>query len=183
MQMQKQQGVGLIEVLVALFILIIAVLGFVGLQVRAIEASQDAIFKTQAIQLMQSLSESMRVNNTAKASYVTDINSYLSSISKPTASINCNKNLCTPAQLSVFESYAIARQASIQGVQLGVATCPGIAKSTVSLEKRLCIFAVWKNTELSVSAGALNYSNCMPSSGDSAGIYVSSSNCLMMESY
>lgn len=179
--LKQQQGVGLIEVLVSLFILVIAVLGFVALQVRAIEASQDAVFKTQAIQLMQSLSESMRVNNTAKDNYMTDVNLYLSAQSKPTASIDCNKNICTPAQLSLFESYAIARQASIQGLQLGIATCPGIASSAT--DKRLCIFAVWKDTQLTVSADALNYSNCMSSSGDKSGIYVASSNCLMMESY
>ncbi|MDM1246073.1 type IV pilus modification protein PilV [Acinetobacter sichuanensis] len=179
MNLQIQKGAGLIEVMVALFILVIAVLGFVALQVRAIEASQDSVFKTQAVHFMQSLSESIRVNNTAKANYATNINTYLLASSKPTATINCNTTVCTPAQLATFESYAIARQAAIQGLSLGVAICPGISASTPVADKRLCIFSVWNNTSLTGTVASLNVANCMSNTG----IYVASSNCLMMESY
>ncbi|MDM1756728.1 MULTISPECIES: type IV pilus modification protein PilV [Acinetobacter] len=179
MNLQIQKGVGLIEVIVALVILVIAVLGFVALQVRAIEASQDSVFKTQAVHLMQSLSESIRVNNTAKANYVTDVNTYLLASSKPTATVNCNTTVCTPAQLSTFESYAIARQAAIQGLSLGIATCPGIATNTPVADRRLCIFSVWKDTTLTGTAANLNVTSCMSNTG----VYVASSNCLMMESY
>ena len=40
--MKRQTGVGLVEVLVALVLLSIAVLGFVALQIRAITASNEA---------------------------------------------------------------------------------------------------------------------------------------------
>jgi len=179
MNLQIQKGVGMVEVLVSLIILIIAVLGFVALQVKAIEASQDSVFKTQAIHFMQSLSESMRVNNTAKTNYVTNVNTYLLANSKPAAAINCNTTLCTPAQLATFESYAIARQASIQGLSIGIAECPGLATDIPNANRRLCIFSVWKDTKLTGSNTNLNFSNCM----NDKGVYVSSSNCLMMESY
>ena len=48
---KKQAGVGLIEVLVALLILAVGVLGFVALQYRAIEASSEGANRVQAINL------------------------------------------------------------------------------------------------------------------------------------
>ena len=46
--MKRQTGVGLVEVLVALVLLSIAVLGFVALQIRAITASNEATMNVQA---------------------------------------------------------------------------------------------------------------------------------------
>ena len=109
MSLQIQKGVGLTEVIVALVILVIAVLGFVALQVRAIEASQDAVFKTQAVHFMQSLSENIRVNNRAKANYVTNVNTYLLASSKPTATVNCN----TTALVAVVSLLATIKPVTI----------------------------------------------------------------------
>lgn len=175
----KQAGVGMIEVLVSLLILAIAVLGFVGLQVRAIQASQDSTIKTQAMHFMQSISESMRVNNQGKSQYTTSVNTYALADTKPTATKKCNTELCTANEFATFEAYDIAKQAENFGIRLGVATCPGVSTATVENLKRLCIFSAWEDTKFSGSVPALNYSNCMTNSGS----YVSSSKCLMMETY
>ena len=58
----KQNGVGLIEVLVALVLLAIGVLGFSLLQLRAIDAAQEATERTMAMSLARDLAERMRIN-------------------------------------------------------------------------------------------------------------------------
>lgn len=176
---RKQKGVGMVEVLVSLLILAIAVMGFVALQVRAIQASQDALIKTQAIHFMQSISESIRVNPEAKAQYATSLNTYVLAATKPTASKKCDTQKCTVTEFATFDMYDIARQANEFGIRLGIATCPGIATSTPNNMKRLCILSAWGDTAFTGSASSLNYSSCMNSSGS----YVSSSKCLLMETY
>lgn len=181
MNKKNQFGVGMIEVLVSLLIIAIAVMGFVALQVRAIQASQDAVIKTQAMHFMQSISESMRINNLAKADYLTSINTYsLNATGTPlTASKKCNEELCEGSQFAMFESYDISRQAQEYGIRLAIATCPGIAAATPNNLKRLCLFSAWDKTTFSGTVAAINYSNCMTNTGS----YVQSSRCLMMEAY
>lgn len=179
MRIHTQHGVGMIEVLVSLLILAIAVLGFVALQVRAIQASQDALIKTQAMHFMQSISESLRSNEDAKAQYATSLNTYAFASTKPVASINCTTTQCSAIQFATFEAYDIAQQASSFGIWLGMTTCPGIAAATAVNLKRMCIFSVWEDTKFKGTATALDYSNCMSNSGS----YMSSSKCLMMETY
>ena len=177
--MKNQRGVGMVEVLVSLLILAIAVMGFVALQVRAIQASQDALTKTQAMHFMQSISESIRINRLAKSQYMTSLNRYALADTKPTSSKDCAKTACSTAEFAGFEAIDIASQANAFGIQMGLATCPGISTATEDNLKRLCIFSVWEGTKLSGSTDDLDFSRCM----DDAGHYVKSSNCLMMETY
>ncbi len=69
----QQTGVGLIEILVALLILAIGVLGFVALQYRAIEASSEGENRIQAINIARDVAEKIRVNRTALATYSTEL--------------------------------------------------------------------------------------------------------------
>lgn len=65
----NQKGVGLMEVLVALFILALGVLGFSALQLRAMDAAQEATEYTVAMNNARDLAERMRVNRTALSDY------------------------------------------------------------------------------------------------------------------
>ena len=55
-----QRGVGLIEVMVAVLLLSIAVLGFSALQVRAVSATDESLVRTKSLTLARNLSEIMR---------------------------------------------------------------------------------------------------------------------------
>ena len=66
--LNSQDGVGLIEVLVAVLLLSIAVLGFSALQVRAISATDESIVRTKSLSLIRNLAEVMRAYPSA---YVT----------------------------------------------------------------------------------------------------------------
>lgn len=56
----SQRGVGLIEVLVAVLLLSIAVLGFSALQVRAVSATDESLIRTQSLTIIRNLAEIMR---------------------------------------------------------------------------------------------------------------------------
>ena len=57
-----QRGLGMIEVLVALLVLSIGVLGYAGLQLRALNSTDQAQFRSQAVALSLELMERMRTN-------------------------------------------------------------------------------------------------------------------------
>lgn len=62
MSSRFQQGVSLIEVLVATLVLSIGVLGYAGLQLRALNSTEDAHYRTQAVAIAQDIVERIRAN-------------------------------------------------------------------------------------------------------------------------
>ncbi|WP_201534741.1 type IV pilus modification protein PilV [Psychrobacter ciconiae] len=65
---KNERGVGLVEVLVAVLLLAVAVLGFSALQMRAVSATDESLVRTKALTLTRNLSEIMR---TYPEAYVT----------------------------------------------------------------------------------------------------------------
>lgn len=55
-----QRGVGLVEVMVAVLLLAVAVLGFSALQVRAVSATDESLVRTRSLTLVRNLAEVMR---------------------------------------------------------------------------------------------------------------------------
>nr|WP_317199494.1 type IV pilus modification protein PilV [uncultured Psychrobacter sp.] len=58
--LSSQRGVGLIEVMVAVLLLSVAVLGFSALQVRAVSATDESLVRTKSLTLVRNLAEVMR---------------------------------------------------------------------------------------------------------------------------
>lgn len=171
----QQKGVGLIEVLVALLLLAIAVLGYVALQTKAIAASQESILKTQAQSVMKGLAENIRTNNSSRHLYMNAVNHFLSSTTKPK---DCGTSECTSAELVNFDAYSAKQYANTFGLKVGIAVCPGMKTDATFI--RQCIFVAWGDTVLAESNAVLDYSQCMSSS---TGVYVENAKCLMMEMY
>jgi type IV pilus assembly protein PilV len=63
----RVRGIGLVEVLVALLIVSLAILGFLGLQVQALRQSGTAHLRLVAQQLANDLAERMRANSDPQA--------------------------------------------------------------------------------------------------------------------
>ena len=59
---KHQKGVGLMEVLVALLLLAIGVLGYTVLQLRAVDASSEALSRSQGMLILRGLAENIRAN-------------------------------------------------------------------------------------------------------------------------
>lgn len=166
----SELGIGMVEVLVALVLLAIGVLGYTALQLRAVDASNEALTRSQATVLLRSLTESMRANNGGQSSYPTAIQSYVS-IQGKSAPKSCFNATCTFNEIATYDAYQVARSASALSISITMANCPGAAGKV----KRQCLFAAWDDTELK----ATDYSKCMSDSG----VYVMFSRCLMMEAY
>lgn len=68
---QRQQGVGLIEVLVTIVILAVGLLGIVGLQSRLQTSEMESYQRAQALLLLDDMASRIATNRNAAASYVT----------------------------------------------------------------------------------------------------------------
>jgi len=69
-----QRGVSLVEVLVAVVVLSIGLLGLAGLQASGMRVGQSSIHRSQAAQLAYDILDRMRANRAAVASYVLALN-------------------------------------------------------------------------------------------------------------
>ncbi|SRR5699024_9176366 len=56
----SQIGIGLVEVLVAVLLLSIAILGFSALQIRAVKATDESLVRTKSLTIVRNLAEVMR---------------------------------------------------------------------------------------------------------------------------
>lgn len=183
--LKNQAGVGMVEVLVALLVLAIGVLGYVALQLRALDASAEALSKSQAILVMRGIAENIRANPNAFSNYpalIQSYSNYSSSTSEPTSCLN---SACTAQQMATYDAYNAAKSADQYGMKITMENCPGVT-SSMSLQRK-CLFVFWGKTQPNITTTTTNgvttttvdASNCMSSSGT----YVSGSSCLMMEVY
>ena len=67
--MNKNTGFTLIEVLIAMLVLAVGLLGLAGLQAASLKNNQSAYNRSQAIQLAYDLADRMRANVTGAATY------------------------------------------------------------------------------------------------------------------
>ena len=183
--LKNQMGVGMIEVLVALLVLAIGVLGYVALQLRAIDASAEALSKSQAMLVMRGLAENIRSNPAAFSNYPALIQGYSNYSSTTAAPTSCLNSACTPVQMATYDAYNTAKNADQYGLKITMENCPGVT-STMTL-KRQCLYIFWGKTQPNstttttngVSTTTVDASSCMSSTGT----YVSGASCLMMEAY
>ena len=167
----RQLGVGLMEVLVALLILSIGVMGFIALQYRAVEATAESSARIQAINLARDLAERMRVNRGAENVYIDQLNTANNQIN---SSVDCFEFDCQSNQLADFDVAQIVRKARTTGMTVNILDCQGNA------DGRHCIYVAWGDTATTAAA-----SEASPEEGDctSGTSYAPNSTCLIMEVY
>lgn len=162
-----QSGVGLIEVLVAVLLLSVAVLGFSALQLRAISATDESLVRTQALSVIRGLAENMRANSRQIDTYQTTINNAAAQ------SITCPNGQCNAEQIAINESKAAFDQLKNRGVDMRMVTCPG----TANFSEVKCVIAAWGDTVPAMDAA--DPKAC----ADTSGIYKSGSSCIIVETY
>jgi type IV pilus assembly protein PilV len=163
----QQKGVGLMEVLVALLVLALGVLGFVALQYRAVEASSEGEYRIQAINLARDVAEKIRVNRTAQGTYVDTI-ADTTITALPTT--NCFDNFCTPTQKAEFDGALVKLSAERMGMTLNMLTCPGVSNS------RQCVYVAWGDTAATADGEDIDCTT-------DTGTYTPNSTCVVMEVY
>lgn len=118
---KKQTGVGLLEVLIAVLILSLGLLGMAGLQTRVLQQNQSSLVRSQAVMLSYTILDALRLDrDTAIAGtynipltcvppvgngtlpgdtlsrWLTDLRSRLGNTANTCATINCaNNGICT----------------------------------------------------------------------------------------
>ncbi|MBF0446681.1 MAG: type IV pilus modification protein PilV [Magnetococcales bacterium] len=133
-----EAGFSLLEILIALLILSVGLLGLGTLQLASLRTGQEAYFRDQATAIAQELAERLHVNPTGAANQSYDL-SKRSSAPFSYAAIDCTQNLaalsvttfpttrcgddldsggnaltaiaCTPDQLAEFDAYQVYCQA------------------------------------------------------------------------
>ena len=97
---RKQDGFTLLEVLIALLVLSIGLLGLAALQTTGLRSNQMATMRTQATQRSYDMADRMRANQAG-----VDAQSYVQSTTSdiPSVAVNCTTATCTSAQMVVFD--------------------------------------------------------------------------------
>lgn len=137
---RQEAGFGLVEVLAAVLVLAVGVVGFAALQMRAVQTSGDSYYRTQAMSIAQDLAERARSNSSEVATYVAAATWPTTAVDQ-TALDDCMVGNCTPAQMVVFDAASVRFNAETllpQGL-VNMQACPGSALN--------CILVSWDGVQ------------------------------------
>ena len=163
--LSHQRGVGMMEILVALLILAIGVLGFVALQYRALEASAESTNRVQAITIARDLAERVRVNRNAFTTYRTELGTAANQKAYKT---NCLTTNCSNTDLADFDVSQIVSRATTFGMTMNIMNCTGT-------NNRSCIYVAWGDSSATDGTGTGDCTN--------GNAYNPTSTCIIMETY
>lgn len=91
MRMTNQNGSSLVEVMVALFVLAIGLLGILAMQSKSMQFNQSAHVYSQAVYLANDIAERIRMNPTQASTYAATYDGVYAAPSNPcTAAGGCN---------------------------------------------------------------------------------------------
>ncbi len=95
--MKKQQtGISLIEVMVAVLIMAVGILGMVGLQVTSLQLNRGALMRAEAMQLGNDILDRVRANPTGSYDDI-------GFDDDPPTSNNCVTNPCSTSQMADYD--------------------------------------------------------------------------------
>lgn len=122
----KQLGFSLFEVLIALLVMSVGLLGLANLQGQSITSSYNAHLRTQATSLAQSIIGRMRANRDyamlQSNNYQTDFSSM-----PPTTSKNCLTEICSQSEMALFD---VKEWKCNLGMHAGETICSGFASQS-----------------------------------------------------
>ena len=193
--MNSQKGIGLIEVLVALMLLAIAVLGFTAMQMTAVKATDESLMRTRALTVLRGAAEMMRANIDGIPAFKTAINGTATTLTNTdTSNVAITKDSCmtggTPVsctikQLAVKDALTVKQYAIDNELNVSIVTCPGTGTTTTTVasvtttlsgQERQCFVASWGATNATLGA---DNNDC----ADANGVYKVGAQCFIMEAY
>lgn len=188
-----QTGVGLVEVMVALLLLMVAVLGYSALQGQAIKVTNESLERSQSLVMMRTIAEKIHANPSAIATYESSLN--VSGM--PTApSKLCGLNgvavnvLCKPAELATAESFKIRVELQNYDFQIQMHPCPNTGGTGAGVADNImysyCLISAWGDTTPTI--GTDKDKNCLTERvvtdevvKEAGGSYYPKATCMMME--
>lgn len=185
MNKNNQIGVGMMEVLVALLILAIGVLGFAALQLRATDATDEAMLRIEAMNLARDLAERIRVNRNGLSTYVSNLTTTTPASTATPICIQTSSTIpCTTAiQMANYDTAQITSRANELGMSLKLLNCQ-VAKITdvdgnetiADVQSRVCVYVAWGDTK-PINSSTDNQA-CT-----NGGSYLPQAKCIVMELY
>lgn len=174
---KQQQGVGLVEVLVALLLLAVAVMGFAALQMTAIKATDESLISGRALAVMRGGAEMMRANpehidTFKKALEEARKNKTTTQDGVTKESCVGKASVCTEKQIAIRDALMLHDFAKESSIQIAAHDCP----STSTGLPLVCLFASWNDTTPTIGSGD---NDCVTINGD----YRIGSSCFVMEAY
>lgn len=160
-----QRGMGLVEILFALLILAIGVLGFVALQYRALEATAESSSRVQAIAIARDLAERIRVNRNAFSIYQQQIQT---PANQQPFKTNCFTSNCVDTDLADFDVSKVTDKARSFGMTMNIMNCQ-------NTNNRNCIYVAWGDSSATDGTGVGDCTN--------GNAYNPTSTCVIMETY
>ncbi len=134
----SQTGVGLIEVLIALVVFAIGVVGMAGLQLRTLSMSMDSSQRTTVIAKSQDIADRIRSNGIAPSNYIGVYNS-TNCAAAPTQrcadALDQDATACTAVEMATFDVWDVFCSGGV-GMDSGVIdwttniSCPGGCTAT-----------------------------------------------------
>lgn len=108
----SQRGVGMLEVLIALLVLAVGVLGFAGLQMTALSKSDEANYRAAAVLIAQDAIERFELNPSERNTYLT--NGWTAGTAGATPNGSCINpdEACSSAQMAAWDIAQLSWQAA-----------------------------------------------------------------------
>lgn len=135
----SQRGIGLVEVLIALLVVAIGVLGYAGLQLQALDSTTMAYTRSQATSIAQAAVERVKANPLSAGYYLNNGNW---PTAEPGANFDetCTNQDCTPDQIAAWDVAQLRWLAwnLLPSGRLDVSSCAGSALQ--------CVRVSWNET-------------------------------------
>lgn len=189
----SQSGVGLIEVMVALLLLALAILGYSALQGQAIKVTNESLERSQSLVIMRMIAEKIHSNPSAIATYERSLN-VAGTPAAPSKLCGLDggaiTDLCQPAELAVAESFKIKSELQNYDFQIQMHPCPNTGgtgtNAAANIMYSYCLISAWGDTTPTI--GTNENKDCLTSrvvDGDAVkeagGSYHPKATCMMME--
>lgn len=127
--LKKQQGIGLIEVMVAAVITAIGILGYAGMQIQTLSETSNAQHRMQALALAGDLVSRVRANTSPSAREIY-INANYQPDQYSSQTTLCQGNICTAEQLASSDLNALRQQLGTLLPSAAMTLSPSAANGT-----------------------------------------------------
>nr|WP_154360647.1 type IV pilus modification protein PilV [Duganella aquatilis] len=110
----RARGFTLLEILIAVLVLALGIVGGVALQLASLRARHQAALVSQATQMASALAERMRINPSQADTYLTLNYDAYAEPSPVAPAVLCHVGACAAAQLALSDLYEAKQQVRLQ---------------------------------------------------------------------
>lgn len=169
MLIKYEQGVGLLEVLIALLLLAVAVLGFSAMQMRSIQATDETLTRSDAMVIIRNISEDLRIYPKTEQKQA-----YINALTNAVSPQNCVSQACSEEEQVEYNAAQAKALATASNIQVSAMNCPGSGGAETI--QKMCLIASWNETAPNMEG---NDDSCTNQNGT----YKKNASCIVMETY